>query len=202
MKRLKYIKLFDSYSINESSSGFLNYASQKSSSPNIYPSYSNIEDPSLNKFSCQVGNLIISYDDTTKREYENKQVPTTTIKVWMGESLTKEQVMNPENSGVEPDDIFEKMPGYIQTAENKKRDAAAKEIAQSKAKMEIDAAGGYEEPGVTKTMYQFYTPQGNLNDYRWVKISQTGDLIDCYKDNSNISDLIFKIKKELKSKIV
>ena len=120
----------------------------------------------------------------------------------MGESLTKEQVMDPENSGVEPDDIFEKMPGYIQTAENKKRDAAAKEIAQSKAKMEIDAAGGYEEPGVTKTMYQFYTPQGNLNDYRWVKISQTGDLIDCYKDNSNISDLIFKIKKELKSKIV
>ena len=112
MKRLKYIKLFDSYSINESSSGFLNYASQKSSSPNIYPSYSNIEDPSLNKFSCQVGNLIISYDDTTKREYENKQVPTTTIKVWMGESLTKEQVMDPENSGVEPDDIFEKMPGY------------------------------------------------------------------------------------------
>ena len=198
---MKYLKRFGLYSVNESRnlrSGFLTYASEKSSSTNIYPSYRNIVDKSLEKFSCQVGPFIISFDDTTKREYKSKQVATSTLKVWCQDSLTKEQVLDPENSGVQPDDIFELMPGYIQTEEDKRKDAAAMEIAKDKAKKEIDAAGGYEEPGVTKTAYHFYKPSGNLNEYRWVGISSTGDFIDCYKESLYISDLIFKIKKELK----
>ena len=70
------------------------------------------------------------------------------------------------------------------------------EIAQSKAKMEIDAAGGYEEPGVTKTAYAFYNPKGGDKEYRWVEVVDDY-LIDCYDHSRFISDLIYKIKQKI-----
>ena len=218
---MKYLKLFkdsdfkdkskfgtnlikESQNSTKTGSEFISFVKQKSSSTSIYVDYLKNVEESKKKFTCQVGQFVLSYDDTTKREYKGEQVPSTTLKIWEqksaygkeSSSLNSEQVMNPDVSGVEPDAVFENLPGRILTEQDKKRRNAEMEIAQSKAKMEIDAAGGYEEPGVTKTAYAFYNPKGGDKEYRWVEVVDDY-LIDCYDHSRFISDLIYKIKQKI-----
>lgn len=213
---MKYLKLFteldfkdvtnlikESQNFSKTGYEFIEFAGRKSSSPTIYVDYLRNVDDSGKKFTCQVGEYVLSYDGTTKRE----QVSTCTLNIWeqksasgkASSSLNSEQVMNPDGSGVKPEAVFELLPGRILTEQDKKRRKAEMEIAQSKAKMEIDAAGGYEGPG-TKTAYAFYNPVGvKDNEYRWVEVVDD-NLIDCDKRHNSISDLIYKIEQEIKRK--
>jgi len=223
---MKYLKKFNSYLIKESQVNraggvFLSYVSSKSSSRNVYPTI-DIEkakqDPTLKKFTCEIGPFVLVYDGTTSRDsiggtaYAKKgeQKSTSILKVWCQKSaydwevssLTNDQKKDPENSGVKPDVVFEQLPGFMLTEKDKSRQNAEMEIAKEKAKEEIDKAGGYEEPGVTKTAYAFYKPSGNFSDkYIWAEVGPDDNLIDCFDETRIIDDFIFKIKQEIKEKL-
>jgi len=97
---MKYLKLFkdsdfkdkskfgtnlikESQNSTKTGSEFISFVEQKSSSTSIYVDYLKNVEASKKKFTCQVGQFVLSYDDTTKREYKGEHLKYGNKKVLM-----------------------------------------------------------------------------------------------------------------------